>query len=145
MQAVQACARYKCVDSQCVCTISFLRPILSNLLKYTHKYIYMTTLLPPASAQAVFAGETHSCDVSALRVPVYCAPRHRRSPRCLFFIYMHIYMHIYTMSYRGIRCVVRIYVCTYNTTYMYEYVYTIHLYIYIQIDKTQTQTSCTQT
>ena len=40
--------------------------ISSKTLKYAHKYIYITTLLPPASAQAVLAGENHSCDVSAL-------------------------------------------------------------------------------
>ena len=56
------------VDTQCLCAISesFPRLILSNPLKYTHKYIYTTTLLPPASAQ-VLAGETHLCDVSALK------------------------------------------------------------------------------
>jgi len=57
--------------------------ILSNVHKI---YIYTTTLLHPASAQAVLAGENHSCVVSALGVPVHCAPRHRCSPRCRLFL-----------------------------------------------------------
>jgi len=60
MYTVQACARYKYVNSQCVCANSFLLLlILSNPLKYAHKYLYTTTLLPPASAQAVLVGENH--------------------------------------------------------------------------------------
>jgi len=90
--SVQACALYKYVDSHCVCAVSFLllRILSSKTLKYTHKYIYTTTLLPPASVQGVLAGENHSCDVSALGVPVHCAPRHRCSPRCrlLFFCFL---------------------------------------------------------
>ena len=73
--AVQACARYKYVDP-----FLLLRILSSKPLKYAHKYIYTTTLLPTASAQAVLAGENHLCDVSALGVSVHCAPRHRCSP-----------------------------------------------------------------
>ena len=67
---------YECVDGHCVCAFSCLLLLIlsSKTLKYAHKYIYITTLLPPASAQAVLAGENHSCDVSALGVPVHCAP-----------------------------------------------------------------------
>ena len=43
-------------------------------------------LLPPASVQAVLAGENHSCDVSALGVSLHCASCHRRSPRCRLFL-----------------------------------------------------------
>jgi len=82
---MQACARYKYVDSHCVCAVSFLllRILSSKTIEYAHKYTYTTTLLPPASAQAVLAGENPSCDVSTLGVPVHCAQRHRCSPLSL--------------------------------------------------------------
>ena len=60
-----ACALYECVDSHCVCAFSCLLLLIlsSKTLKYAHKYIYITTLLPPASAQAVLAVLAHSVEI----------------------------------------------------------------------------------
>jgi len=109
---VQACVRYKYVDSQCVRAIPFPRLILSNPLKYTYKYIYIYVrrLFCPQRPRKQCSREKTTHVTSALWGYWFTA-----------LTYSSIYTIHYTFLYKYIYTYTYIHICT--QAYLYRYMY----------------------